>query len=192
MANDVQDADKKRAFLLSSCGAPTYQLIRNLIAPDKPSSKSFDELGKLVQTHHQPPPSITVQRFNFHSRTRREGELMSDFVAHLRQLSEHCAFGESLNNMLRDRIVCGCNDTRLQRQLLAKPSPLSFEDAFSLAQAHESAEQNAKDLQKSAVTHVHVVKPEPKHQGDCHRCGGKHPQHSCRFRKTVCNFCKKT
>ena len=192
LANDVQDADKKRAFLLSSCGAPTYQLIRNLTAPDKPSSKSFDELVKLVQTHHQPPPSITVQRFNFHSRTRREGESMSDFVAHLRQLSEHCAFGESLNDMLRDRIVCGCNDTRLQRQLLAKPSPLSFEDAFSLAQAHESAEQNAKDLQKSAVTHVHVVKPEPKHQGDCHRCGGKHPQHSCRFRKTVCNFCKKT
>ena len=57
LANDVQDADKKRAFLLSSCGAPTYQLIRNLTAPDKPSSKSFDELVKLVQTHHQPPPS---------------------------------------------------------------------------------------------------------------------------------------
>ena len=134
LANDVQDADKKRAFLLSSCGALTYQLIRNLTAPDKPSSKSFDELVKLVQTHHQKPPSITVQRFNFHSRICREGESMSDFVAHLRQLS---AFGESLNNMLRDRIVCGCNDTRLQRQLLARPSPLSFEEAFSLAQAHE-------------------------------------------------------
>ena len=82
---------------------------------------------------------------------------MSDFVAHLRQLSEHCAFGESLNDMLRDRIVCGCNDTRLQRQLLTKPSPLSFEEAFSLAQAHESAEQNAKDLQKSAVTHMSML-----------------------------------
>ena len=137
-----------------------YQLICNLTAPDKPSSKSFDELVKLVQTHHQPPPSITVQRFNFHSRTHKEGGSMFDFIAHLCQLSEHCAFGKLLNDKLRDRIVCRCNDTRLQHQLLAKSSPLSLEDAFSLVQAHKSAEQNTKDLQKSSVTHVHVVKPE--------------------------------
>ena len=33
LANDVDAAEKKRAILLSVCGASIYQLIRNLVAP---------------------------------------------------------------------------------------------------------------------------------------------------------------
>ena len=76
-ANDVAAAEKQRAILLSACGASTYQLIRNLVAPDAPTDKTFAELVDIVKTHHQPPPSVTVQRFNFHSRSRRTGESVS-------------------------------------------------------------------------------------------------------------------
>ena len=60
--------------------------------------------------------------------------------------------------MLRDRVVCGVRDARVQRTLLAKPD-LTFKMAFTLAQAAEVAEQNAKDLQKSHATiaPVHAV-----------------------------------
>ena len=102
IANDIDAADKKRAIFLSVCGATTYQLIRNLVAPAKPTSKSFDELVKLVKDHHQPPPSVTVQRYEFNKRHRRDGESFADFVTHLRQLSQHCQFGDSLNDMIRD------------------------------------------------------------------------------------------
>ena len=139
IANDVDAADKKRAILLSVCGATTYQLICNLVALAKPTSKSFDELLKLVKDHHQPPPSVTVQRYEFNKRIRRDGEsFAADFVAHLRQLSEHCQFGDSLNDMMRDRLICGCNSDRLRHQLLAKsPPPLKFEEVLALAQAFE-------------------------------------------------------
>ena len=120
IANDVDAAEKKRAILLSVCGATTYQLIRNLVAPGKPTSKTFDELVKLVKDHHQPAPSVTVQRYEFNKRIRNDGESFADYVAHPRQLSEHCDFGDSLNDMLRDRILCGCNDKHLRHQLLAK------------------------------------------------------------------------
>ena len=101
-ANEVTDAAKQRAVLLSICGPATYQLIRNLVAPDKPTSKSFAEIVKVVKTHHNPTPSAIVQRFQFHSRTRRDGESISAYVAELRKLTEHCAFGDTLNDMLRD------------------------------------------------------------------------------------------
>ena len=39
--NDVKNADKQRAILLSACGPATYQLIRNLVAPSKPPEKSL-------------------------------------------------------------------------------------------------------------------------------------------------------
>ena len=49
VANDVKNADKQRAILLSVCGASTYQLIRNLVAPNKPTEKTFAEIVKLVR-----------------------------------------------------------------------------------------------------------------------------------------------
>ena len=49
MANAVAvEGDTRRAILLSSCGAPTYQLIRNLVAPGKPTDKTFNELVTLL------------------------------------------------------------------------------------------------------------------------------------------------
>jgi len=40
LANDVTDAAKKRAILLSIVGDKTYQLIRDLVALKKPTDKS--------------------------------------------------------------------------------------------------------------------------------------------------------
>ena len=62
MANGIDaEGDKYRAILLSSCGAPTYQLIQNLVAPGKPTDKTFSQIVTLVRDHHQPRPSIIVQ-----------------------------------------------------------------------------------------------------------------------------------
>ena len=90
LANDVEEAAKQRAIFLSVCGAPTYQLIRNLVAPEKPTDKSLQELVALVQNHLTPSPSEIVQRFKFNSRSQKEGEAVAQFVAELRRLSEHC------------------------------------------------------------------------------------------------------
>ena len=83
----------------------TYQLIRNLVTPGKPTDKSFTDIVALVRDHHQPCPSSIMQRFNFHTRTQKPGEKISEFVAQLRKLSEHCEFGETLEDMLYDRLV---------------------------------------------------------------------------------------
>ena len=49
-ANAITDNGKKRAVLLSLCGAKTYKLIRNLVAPGKPTDKFFAELVNLLKT----------------------------------------------------------------------------------------------------------------------------------------------
>ena len=45
-ANDVEE-DKKVSVLLSLIGAKTYNLLRNLVSPAKPSSKTFDDIQKI-------------------------------------------------------------------------------------------------------------------------------------------------
>ena len=79
-ANDVDGADKKRAILLSVIGAQTYQLIRNLVVPGKPTEQSFADLVKLVKGHYQPTPLVIVQRFKFNSRTQLQGESIATFM----------------------------------------------------------------------------------------------------------------
>ncbi len=44
---------------------------------------------------------------------------MTEYVAELRRLAQSCNYGATLEQMLRDRIVCGINDDRIQRRLLA-------------------------------------------------------------------------
>ena len=195
VANDVQDLSKQRAVLLSMCGAATYQLIRNLVAPKKPTEKSFKDLVKLVSEHHTPPPSATMQRFKFNSRSQKDGESVAEFIAELRRLSEHCEFGDNLDDMLRDRLVCGTKDVRVRRRLLAEED-LKFKKAFEIAQAAEAADSNAKYLQKPSASTVHAVQRQPTKlrpvgADNCYRCGGKHAASDCRFREAECHHCHK-
>ena len=43
-ANEVKEADKQRAVLFSVCGVATYKLIKNLLAPAKPTEAAFKDI----------------------------------------------------------------------------------------------------------------------------------------------------
>ena len=60
--------------------------------------------------HYQPKPSVIVQCFKFHSRSRQQGEAVATYIVELKRLIEDCEFGKFLEQMLRDWIVCGIND----------------------------------------------------------------------------------
>ena len=64
-------------------------------------------------------------------------------------------FGESLEAMIRDRLVCGINDDAIQKRLLAEGDKLSFAKAVSLAQSYESAVRDATVLLPVEQTPVH-------------------------------------
>ena len=55
-ANDVTTEAKKRAILLSACGAPTYKLIRSLVSePDKLNSLTpYKDLSRTTTTLNRP------------------------------------------------------------------------------------------------------------------------------------------
>ena len=64
-------------------------------------------------------------QFKFSTRCRRQGESIAKFVAELLQIAHHCGYEAILEDMLRDRLVCGVNDSRVQRRLLSE-SDLTF------------------------------------------------------------------
>ncbi|KAL1444840.1 hypothetical protein MTO96_045369, partial [Rhipicephalus appendiculatus] len=70
--------------------------------------------------------------------SQQPGESIAGFVADLRRLSEHWEIGISLEDMLRDRLVCGVRDEPLQRLLLAE-TVLDIKKAYKKAVAAEYA-----------------------------------------------------
>ena len=197
IANSIpEDAgEKRRALLLSACGPSTYQLIRSLVSPAQPKEKTFEELVEVVKKHHNPKPSVIVERYNFNTRIRKQGETVAAYVAQLRRMTEHCEFGTTLEDMLRDRLVCGIQHKRIQRRLLME-SKLTFQKAVELAQSIESAEKDTEELQPSATGQedpaVHGLKKHAQRQNPpsrqpsrplwsgrgCYRCGKEWNAHS--------------
>ena len=99
---------------------------------------------------------------------RQAGEFVSTFVTHLHTLSEHCEFGDTLEDMLSDRLVCGIADSRMQRAMLAELK-LKFARAFELAQTMESVDQDTRKLQSNIS--VHLLTDKSTTTKPCYRCG---------------------
>lgn len=198
-ANDVESEVKKKSTLITVVGKENFKLMRSLIHPTDPNDKTYDELVAVMKQHFEPQPSEIVQRFKFHTRSRKQGETVALFVSELRSIAKDCNFGnrEQLELMLRDRIVCGIANEKIQAKLLSEKN-LTYKTAMSLAQSIEIADRNVKELQgypeKPGGT-VNQVEDETSHKkpsGPCYRCGKEgHAPTACRFWNATCHGCGK-
>ena len=87
---------------------------------------------------------------------RQPGETVAEYVAELQKLSEHCDFKDTLEDMLRDRLVWGIVDPRIQHRLLAE-NKLTFTKAQELySPGHgTSHKRHQGDTRRSYIT-VHA------------------------------------
>ena len=202
-ANDITDATKMKNILLCACGPATYAMMKRLCAPEKPSAKTFAELKKLVKDHVNPKPLVIAERYKFYQRSQEQDESVKEFLAQLRGLSEHCNFGDFLDEAIRDRFVCGLRSHRIQRRLLTE-ADLTLANATKIAAGIEIADQEADRLKTDSVkveVKTEVCKTgkkarnftsQPTREKSCHRCGKKgHTDDQCFYKKAKCHRCKR-
>ena len=99
--NGIEE-DKQVAILLSSIGAQTYSLLRDLAAPVVSGTLAFDRISEVLTTHFQPRRLVIAERFHFHRRIQAVDESIDEFDAALRNLAIHCEFGGTLEETLHD------------------------------------------------------------------------------------------
>ena len=208
ICNEVK-AEKKVPVLLTLIGGNTYSLLRGLTRPKKPAEVSYGDLVATLRKHLCPKPLVIAERFRFHKREQEDGENILDYVAALRKLSEHCLFDEAiLDDMLRDRLVCGLRNEHIQKKLLSE-ADLTCTSALDIAVAMETAARDATELQSkhntSTSTSVHKLytkkktfghggtprKFNPKEGKSCFRCNGDHNPQSCYYKDKECYNCHK-
>lgn len=194
-ANDIVD-EKRAATLLAVMGATTYSLLRNLVQPQKPKDKSYNDIVKILKMHFEPKPLVIAERFRFNRCNQRANVSVTDYVAELKQCAATCDFGATLDEALRDRFVSGIRNETCQRRLLSE-SNLTFARAFELALSMETAERDTQQLQGRDERPGQVHKVDARVMGQagrkCYRCHGiNHDAQVCRFKEAKCHGCGKT
>ena len=181
-------AGRKLSVFLSVMGPATYGLLRSLIAPEKPGTKTYEETVEVLQAHFSPKPIVIAERFRFHKRNQGEGETITQYIADLKKLSEHCEFGAYLQDALRDRLVCGLNSESIQKRLLTETA-LTYQKAVEIAISMETVARESQQLSSSQkVNAVYFTSQGRK----CTRCGRtNHREEECFYKDQSCHNCGK-
>ena len=188
-------AEKKSAIFLAAVGPETYEIARNLCAPNLPSTKTYEELVRVLGQYFAPKVNTVAARFQFHKRIQQPNESVATFMNALRCQAAKCSFGEFQTDALRDQLVCGLKNPDIQRRCLAEGN-LTLEAAYELAVSMESATTGQSLIKPEQVSTVASVRRDlecsPKPGEFCYRCHSKfHKADKCKFKKVTCNFCHK-
>ena len=163
------------------------------------------------EAHFVKKRNVVFERAKFNLRKQEEGEAIDTFITSLYQLSEHCAYGDLRDDLIRDRIVIGVRDKKLSMKL----QRLTLEKAITAARQQEYVKQEQALLKqdsgitgesvdllqsnrprfKKAYNDKKVGRPIATNPAGpkCTRCskGPPHPKHSCPAITATCHRCQK-
>ena len=204
--------NKRRAILISTIGAKTYDVLSDLCSPHSPSSKTYTQLAGILKVHYAPKKLVIAERYRFQNCVQKEGESVSTFVANLKRLASTCNFGTYLNEALRDRFVCGLRSANIKKKLLA--DDYTFDNALKVALGIEAADKDVADISQAGAYAVNKVGGNPSRQRNlrlskvksgtqkqhqdgkeiqCASCGKKgHARSNCKYRNFNCYTCGKS
>ena len=142
-------------------------------------------------------------RFTFFTTRQTEVEKFDEFFTRLRKMSEDCEFNELRDSLIKDMIIIGLRDKKLQERLL-RENDITLEKVLSNCRASEASKLQTKSIHNQndhPTNHSSLQTSEPeinqinKHKGkeiikQCKFCAGSHPRGACPAYGKICNNCK--
>ncbi|KAI8114701.1 hypothetical protein CVS40_12951 [Lucilia cuprina] len=206
----------KLAILRNQIGAEGKEIIRTLDISVE-DSNNYAKVIKALSDYFTSMTNILYEEFVFYNRNQKPNEPIDDFVRDLKELSSSCEFG-NVSEMVRDRIVLGIADTKLEEKLL-KMDDIGIEAIILECRIYEKQKQQIKEVQE-AKKHVDVIQGNNEIVGEvenldfinkqtkgkfrnsqnkkfsngnikCTRCFKFHKLNNCPAIGKTCNKCKK-
>lgn len=151
-----ENDSKKVAVLLNAIGEDGVELYETF-ALSKENKKKYNEVINAFEDFCIPKKRIVYERFLFFTRNQEENEPFDSFLMDIKRLSKTCDFGNQNDSLLRDRIVLGTNNRKLQEKMLEME--VTLEKAVELGKAAEITENQAREMQKrESVIHQVTTK----------------------------------
>ncbi|KAK0156179.1 hypothetical protein N1851_000550 [Merluccius polli] len=151
-----EDGAVQVSSLIYAMGSESENVFRLFtFAEEGDEEDDFDVVLAKFDEYFVPRRNVIHERACFHQRLQRPGEKAETFIRALYELSEHCDFGASREENIRDRIVVGILDKDVSRKLqLMKDLTLAV-TVQTVRQSEEVASQIS--MQGEATGAVHEV-----------------------------------
>ena len=102
--------------------------------------KQYHTVKTKFDEHFVVRQNVIFQRAKFNRRCQEDGKTVDTFITALHTLAEHCDYGTLKDEMIRDRIVVGLQDSKLSEKLQLDPE-LSLAKAINHARQSEAVKK---------------------------------------------------
>lgn len=200
------DAADQPKVLVMGLTSSQYEVLRDMVSPDKPNSKSYDELKTALESYYGATRHWMAERRLFRSVQQKDGESVHEFAQRLKNASRHCNFTSTLQDNLVEQFVAGVGSVSIQNNImrLADEKLKDFKTVLVEASKYEAntLKPKVKTEPEDLVARINSSKPhKAQHkrsarQADpfCYRCGHRgHMANSgdCVALDKTCYVCKK-
>lgn len=79
LLHDMQEP-RKVPFLLTHLGMDTYAILKKLLQPVSPSTKTYEELVLTLNRHFRPDVNKVSERYRFHQADQKAGQAVMEYV----------------------------------------------------------------------------------------------------------------
>ena len=150
----------------------------------------FDEVVKAFETHCTPKKNLTFERYVFNQITQREGETSESFISRLNNQAKKCEYSTLEKDLIMDRIVIGCIDSKLREKYLLDPE-LKYDKAVTMIKAAEVVKNQQNSFRDTLNEPVNRINKNSNTQNtntqshdinmivNCIYCGGSHKRRAC-------------
>lgn len=130
---------------------PAALEIYNTLTLSTEQKKSLGEVLNAFKEFCAPKKNEVYESFKFWTRNQSEGEPFDEFLMDLKKKIKACNYEDKEERMLRDRIVLGVYNKKLQKRLMEADN-LTLGRVIEMARADEISNQQAKAVQKASMT----------------------------------------
>lgn len=113
--------------------------------------ETYADVLTAFETFCKPKTNVVFERFMFLSRSQKEGESFDSYLMDIKRLASTCGYGDKTNEMIRDRIVHGVANKRVQTKLL-ESTDLTYEQAVEKCRASEVTQEQTESMNRTTAT----------------------------------------
>lgn len=214
-----KEEDVKIAVLLNLLGNEGLQIYNTFEFSNSESPETLELVLDKFREYCKPVKNLVYEHFKFLTRDRQPGETVDEFITALRQLASTCEFKER-DVLIRDRLVIGIKDLRMQEKMLQYPN-LALTEAIQICRAMETSATTQRKILNTTEANTSVPVCTVKQQnrvrtqnddryssrennldyrsdGTCHKigklcdnCGLLHDKGKCPAYNRYCSRCNK-
>lgn len=140
-----EEQDKtKIARFLNAVGLEAREVYETFNLTTEQKTK-YGEVIQAFASFCEPKKNTTYERYMFNKRNQKEKEPFNEFLMDIRRLVRTCEYQQMESEMLRDKIVMGVWDKKVQTRLL-ETIELTYEKAVEKCRASEATREQSNKM----------------------------------------------